>query len=415
MSALLKTLGIYRGGRGVRGGALRLFLTWGFLFASFLATGAWANGTASQTSITNGVFVSGDTVPQASGRLSIAYKISNALGDSRYVGFNSTGSVVVVDTAYDIDTIPQPANKTGYIGDTISYAYTITNLGNATYTIYFDSIFHPAGQGDSGPSSVASTNWNISGSYKVYYDLNNDGLWASGDTSVTSIVLSAGATDTVILVVIIPADANSGETTTASIMVTDRAPLNNRPASSTGDGWEDSIPIRSNDLRDTQYDTTVTTVSGPNVIISKSISEQTGNLSRPGDTLIIAISFDNDGTDSARGLEIMDAIPSNTRFVRNSADSVELPYQWSFGSGPYTYSDTAFRVYYETDVLGSALDFKDTFTPFGSNTPSAEQVSAVRWSLNQPVGATNGDAVGSINVDLSKNDNGRVYFRLVIK
>lgn len=373
-----------------------------------------AVGTTAGTSITNGAFSAGDTVPQTAGKLSVAYKISSNLPDSRYVGFNSSGVSATVDTGYDISNIGTPANKTDNIGDTVSYAYGITNLSNATIRIYFDSTYHPVGQSDSGPGSAASTNWDIGGSYKVYYDGDNDGLWANGDTQITSIELPSGGNETVVLVVVIPTDANDGETSTAFIHVTDRAPRNLPTLSTTGDGWQDSLPIATNDSRDTQYDTTVTTVSGPNIIISKTITELSGSNSRPGDTLIIAITFDNDGTDSARGADILDAVPDNTRFLRNSADSVELPNQWSFNT-VNGYSDTAYRVYYDTDAAGSQYDFKDTFTAFGSDNATARLISVIKWSLNQTIGATTGDATGSVNFDQTKNDNGRVYFRVVIR
>lgn len=372
-----------------------------------------AVGTTSQTSITNGVFNSGDTVPQQAGRLSIAFKLSSTNSDSRFVGFNSTGVSVVVDTGYDLGVIGSPASKNGGIGDTVSYAYGITNISNATIKIYFDSTFHATGQSDSGPQSPNSTNWDLSGSYKVYYDGNNDGLWANGDTQVTSIELPSGGNETVVLAVLIPTDANNGETTTAVILVTDRAPRNST-SSTTGDGWQDSAPIFTNDTRDTQVDTTVTTVAGPNILVSKTIAELTSGNSRPGDTLVVNITFDNDGNDSGRGMEIMDAVPSNTRFLRNSADSVLLPNQWSF-NGATGFSDTAFRVYYDTDAAGSAYDFKDTFTAFGSDNSTNKLISIIRWNLNQTVGLTSGDATGSVDFDQTKNDNGRVEFRVVIQ
>ncbi|MBI4178786.1 DUF11 domain-containing protein [bacterium] len=398
-----------------------------FLPLSLLATLLWGTaalgaGTASQTSITNGVFNAGDTIPQTTGRLSISYKLSVNNADSRYVGFNTSGVSVVVDTGYDMDTIGNfpggtsyPADQRGNIGDTISYAYWIKNTSNATVRIYFDSYFHPAGLKDSGPgASGPAGSWDVPASYKVWTDSNNDGVWATGDTIITFLELAAEASDTVVQIVVIPTDANDGESSYASLLVTNRAPIGN--GSTTGDGWQDSVPFTGTE-RDTQYDTTVTTVSGPNVVVSKTIVELSGAASRPGDTLIINITFDNDGSDTARGVEIYDAVPANTKLIPNSADSGSFLGNWmTSATGPL--GDTDIRVYYDTDALGSTLDFGDTYL-----SQDSRAVTAIRWSLKAAVQVgregdlspdEGGDALGTAEFQ-NGQDDGRVEFRVTIK
>lgn len=376
---------------------------------SAVSADASAVGTTAYDTIFNGIYNSGDTQPQAAGELTISYKKSATLQDSNYKGPAAVVSVSV-DTGFDLSVIGTPANKSASFGDTISYAYGVTNLSNGTIRVYIDSSFHATGQSDSGPQSPSSTNWDISGSYKVYYDGNNNGLWANGDTQITSWELPSGANDTVILVVIVPTDANNGETTTSVVIISDRAPRK-LSGTTSGDGWQDST-VKANDTRDTQTDTTITTVSGPQIYVSKAIAELSGTNSRPGDTLVVNITFDNDGDSEAYGVEIMDAVPSNTRFVKNSADSVALPTAWGNGGAAW---DTAYRVYYDTDVENSFYDFKDTFTAFGSDGATTKLVSVIRWTLKQPVGTNNGGTLGVVDYDQTKTDNGRVEFRVVIQ
>ena len=384
-----------------------------------LAIPARGAGTSSQTTITNGVFTPGDTVPQAAGRLSVAYQISASVPDSIYSGFTSAGVSVTVDTGYDMALIGTPPDSRAAIGDTVSYGYWIKNTGNATLRIYFDSAGHPASQGDSGPAA-GSANWSIPGSYKVYTDSDNDGSWDNGDTIIgpyqgaaNYIQLAPDASDTMVLVVAIPGDANDGETTTAFLLVTNRAPVGN--GSTTGDGWQDSVPYTGTE-RDTQYDTTVTTVVGPNVFLDKTMSEETPGRSRPGDTLVINITFDNDGGDTARGVEIMDAIPNNTRYVRNSADSGI--YLGNSNQTATSYGDSDITVTFDTDAPGAEMDFKDTEGHQSDTAPTTgpnQTVRAIRWSLETPLGENNGDAKGTVNFNNGDYDNGRVAYRVVIE
>ena len=393
-------------------------LAMALLLVGFMAGSAMAAGTASTDSITNGIFVQGDTEPQARGEVSVGYMKSSNSVDSVFKGPSAVAQVSV-DTGYDLALIGTPQDTRISISDTASFPYYVKNDGNATLRIYFDSAGHPSSQGDSGPAA-GNTNWNITGSYKVYTDSDNDGRWENGDTIIGAyqgasnyIQLAAGASDTVVLVVISPVDAKDAETSVAFILVTNRAPVSN--GSTTGDGWEDSVPV-ANDIKDTQYDTTVTTVVAPNVFVDKTMSEETSGRSRPGDTLIINITFDNDGGDTARGCELMDAIPTNTRYVRNSADSGI--YLGNIGQTATAYGDSDITVTFDTDVPGTELDFKDTEGHQSDTAPTTgerQQVRAIRWSLETNLGENNGDAKGTVNFADGVYDNGRVAYRVVIQ
>src|SRR3989338_1112561 len=401
-------------------GAMKsLVLMLALVLVGFMAGSAMAAGTASTDSITNGVFVTGDTEPQARGEVSVGYMKSSNSTDSAFKGPSSVAQVSV-DTGYDLALIGTPQDTRWAMGETASYPYYIENKGNATMRIYIDSAGHPSSQGDSGPAA-GSSNWNFTGSYKVYTDSNNDNGWDNGDTIVgpyqgvsNYIQLAAGASDTLVLAVFIPTDANDGETSGAVILVTNRAPIVG--SSTTGDAWEDSVPIKVDDARDTQYDTTVTTVVAPNVFVDKTMSEETSGRSRPGDTLVINITFDNDGGDTARGCELMDAIPTNTRYVRNSADSGI--YLGNIGQTATAYGDSDITVTFDTDAPGTELDFKDTEGHQQDTAPTTgarQAVRAIRWSLETNLGENNGDAKGTVNFADGVYDNGRVAYRVVIQ
>jgi uncharacterized repeat protein (TIGR01451 family) len=327
---------------------------------------------------------------------------------------------VSVDTGYDLASIGTPANATTTIGETASFAYFLENRGNATLRIYVETSTHPSSQGDSGASNNA--NWNLIGSYKVYTDSNNNDVWNTGDTIIGNqgtanyIQLAAGASDTLVLVIVVPTDANNNETTTGFVMFSNRATIVNAG----GDGWQDSVPIATNDSRDTQSDTVTLTVSGPNVIVDKTLTEETSGRSRPGDTLIINITFDNDGTDSARGLEIYDAVPNFARYIKLSADSgIFGLYGTSgfLGQTATSYIETDITVTFDTDAVGTTLDFKDTEgnqSDTTSTTGVASTVKAIRWTMELTVGETNGDAVGTVEFNDGVYDNGRVAYRVRI-
>lgn len=349
------------------------------LLTLFVPQAAYAVGTAAGDSVTNGYFAGGDTIPQTPGRLSIAFTTVHSPSETSYNGPAAT-LTQIVDTAYDLAALNQPADSnTAKARDTASYGYTITNRGNTTLTIDVAAIF----------SSVGSdTNWG-SNAYKVFNDLNNDGTWDDGDAQITSLTLAADATDTVVMAVLVPASATDDDSSGSRFFVTDRAQIVS--PSVTGDLWENGAPISGNDAYDTQYDTVTTRVIGPNVRVTKSQTLASGR-ARPGDTLIYAITFDNDGADSAAGLVIYDAVPQNGVYVPNSADSAEL-----VGSGQ-----------------GWLTAYDDTYSASNFNDTGNISAKVIRWTLTQPLGATSGDDKSTVQFT-GNNDAGRVYFKARIQ
>lgn len=344
------------------------------------AAAALATGSAAGDSVTNGYFAKSDTVPQSAGRLAIAFTPVNLPTDTLFSGPSATVSHTI-DTGYDLAAINSPADSNIVRArDTVSYAYVITNRGNATLTMDVSAAF----------SSVGSdTNWGSS-AYKVFNDANNDGMWSSGDAVITTLTLAADATDTIVVAVLVPNTAVDDDSSGARFFVTDRAPIVS--PSVTGDLWENGAPILGNDSYDTQVDTVVTRVIGPNIRVTKTQSLASGR-ARPGDTIVYAITIDNDGGDSASNVVVYDAIPSNAVFVPNSADSSELN-----GS-----SQTAI-VSYDSSSLGAA-----TFNDTGSTA-----VKVIRWNLTQPLGVTSGDDRTTVDFS-SNNDAARVYYKVRIQ
>lgn len=355
-----------------------IFVLLAALMAMLGAAGeVFAVGTAAGDSLTNGYFTSGDTVPQNVGRLSIAYYPIGLGSDTAYKG-SASDTRQLVDTGYDLAAINAPADSNGARArDTIGYGYVIQNKSNATLTMDVAGIFSSTG---------SDTNWGSS-AYKVFNDANNDGVWADGDAVITTVSLAADAYDTVTVVVLVPTTAVEDDSSGTRFFVSDRATIVS--GSVTGDLWENGNPlVASNDANDTQYDTVTTRVIGPNVKVTKQQALLSGR-ARPGDTIVYNITFDNEGSDSANNLVIYDAIPKNSTFVPNSADSAILA------------SNTFVAAY---DDTYSASNFNDT-----GNTSA----KVIRWTLGSQVGATSGDSKSTINLT-GVNDSGRVEFRVKI-
>lgn len=338
---------------------------------------AAAVGTAAGDSVTNGYFVTTDTVPQMSGRMSIAFVSINQMSDTVYKGSPATVARTV-DTAYDLAALNLPADKNARALDTVSYAYGITNRGNATLTIDLAAIFSNPGIG---------IDWGA-GAYKVFNDADNNGLWNSGDVAITTVTLSADASDTIVVAVLVPSTALDGDSSGTRFFTSDRAPI--VAPSATGDLWQFGAPIATHDAYDTQYDTVITRIAGPNVRLVKTQVLETGR-ARPGDTIVYALTFDNDGGDSAVNVVMYDAISQNASFVPGTADSSELA-----GAG---------------QSVSTAYD--DTYSATTFNDPGTTSARVIRWTLSQPVGVTSGD--DKLTTDFTgNNDAGRVYFKVRI-
>lgn len=372
------------------------------LLAVLPALPALAAGTSADTgAISNGYFSTGDTIPKTYGRVSVGYFKSSSLADSKYTG-PSTADTVIVDTGYDLTLLSNLTQKTGAPGDTVIFVYWIENLGNATYRIDFDTR-RSVGTG------FNDTNWGQD-EFDIYYDLGNDSSIAGDSSDLTNMKLPPGNSRQILVVGRIPTTATDNDSSHIVLYVTDNAvPYQSGAA---GDSWEAGIPLLTGngDARDTMADTVIVQVTGPNVLVSKDVYAKTDTRARPGDTLICDITFDNDGADSARGAELMDAIPQFTRFIKRTADSGI--YLGNSNQTPTTAGDTDILIYFDSEALGATPTWQCTE---GMQSDTNNVVVRIRWSMKTAIGETNGDAISTVEFNNGVYDNGRVSYRVVIE
>jgi len=405
------------------------------------AVPSFALGTNADTGqISNGFFTAGDTVPKSFGRVSVSYWTTTTLADSVFRGPGSSDSQSV-DTGFDLAVIASPADTNLNAGDTGKFVYGILNQSNATIRIDVDSLVIALGD--------SFTNWSAgvagAGAHVIYWDRLNDSLYSSGGTVDTwlsspdsSLRLAPGQLQQVIVTIKIPTTANDGESSHLGIQITNNAFLvvGTTPAGSNGDSWEAGVPVYTGSGvgNDTQWDTVSVTCVGPNILVAKDVYELTSGRSRPGDTLVCMITFDNDGGDTAKGVQIYDAIPQFTRYVKNTADSGNVCFDTytSCVSGNnnqtlVNFGDSDIAVAFDTDAAGEDATFDDTeaFQADTIATPISalkRPVSVIRWTLKGRLGAqSSSDAdvntsASFIGSTASGNlDCGRVEYRVVIE
>ena len=105
----------------------------------------------------------------------------------------------------------------------------------------------------------------------------------------------------------------------------------------------------------------------------------------------------------------VDAVPDNTRYIPNSADSYIF-----LGIGSVASSDTI-TTQFDSDVPGATWLFNDSGPLMGGRSDTID-VRGIQWTLIKVIGENNGDAnSGSPNFNDGAYDNGRVEFRVTIK
>lgn len=381
-----------------------LILAFVLAITTCVAGSAYAVGTSGDTGVIyNGMFLTGDTVPNGAGRMAIRMKFSSLNADSRYAYITDGNTVAIsVDTAYDLRTLYTPTDQSASAGDTAKYVYIVENLGNASILIDLDTertINYP----DSA--------WPIQ-NYRVIYDLSSDSLITT-DSGLGSITLPAGAMQQIMVTVLVPDTAAMNESTHVVFRVSDRAPR--CTGSATGDIWQSGVPMlaASATERDTQWDTVVTTVKGPLIKTGKTVREYTYGLSRPGDTLVFDITLDNDGNDSAYGVQVIDAVPDNTRYVPYSADSGIFLGNTST-TGTFT-ADSEIAVGLDSDPLGGSPTFNDSDLAAGGKSDTIT-IRSISWTLKSTMGEDNGDGA-TVNPDFNDGvyDAARVTFWVTIQ
>lgn len=219
---------------------------------------------------------------------------------------------------------------TGIIGQSVTAAHTLTNIGNADDSFDFAATI-------SGDFTPAVT---------YYEDTDNSGTLTAGDTLLTDTdgdslpntgVLAPGASITVLIVYDVPAGASSGDiATVVSTAASDFEPLAN----------------------DTVTDT-ITAVAPPNLQVTKDIATisdpfnlTTNPKAIPGGVVEYTITVANEGQGiaDADSLEVSDSIPTNGCLIVDDIAGA--------GSGPVLFVDgsPSSNLSYSFVSLGSQID-----------------------------------------------------------
>lgn len=316
---------------------------------------------------------------------------SNSAGSgTRWQGANTgSASDTVADTvvqAWDLSYIADNTEDTGTPGETVTFKYLVRNIGNAAATINYDTHEFNYGTANDGV-------------YTVWRD-NGDGIFdPSVDVRITgSVTLAQDAYDTIFIAIYINPNRLSGDSYVTSCTFTDNAKVRFPAISTTGDAWETGAPISTNDDRDTQTDQVVTWVAGPIMRVKKSIISK-GN-DRPGDTILYEILIDNDGTDTATNIFLVDALPGQCTYVIGSA--------WMYDSN--TTSGTC-------DIRFAQTLAQDTFAPPGGI--DEQYARKIQFRFSDPFYKQNGaDLTTTADDDgagVRDLDSARVRFTVKIK
>jgi len=233
--------------------------------AALLASPAFALGTTAGTDITNQATV---TYEDANG---------NSLTALSNVVTTTVSQVAAVDVSPDNGGSGDP-------GDTLVYAHTLTNNGNADDT--FDL------------TAVSANGWTT----VVFVDTNANGQYDAGTDTViadTGVVLENGTFDFWVAVTI-PPGASNGASDVTTVTGTSQFDTN---------------------VNDIATDTT--NVTSPDVAVVKSVSP-TGS-QPPGTTLTYTIQITNNGSADASNVVMTDPVPTNTTYVANSITQDAAP------------------------------------------------------------------------------------------
>lgn len=117
---------------------------------------------------------------------------------------------------------------------------------------------------------------------------------------------------------------------------------------------------------------------------------RTAEEAAPGEVMEFQIIFTNDGDESVSGIQVVDSIPENTRFISDSHSSdVEASFDVSIDGGQSYESVPVRRI--ETQQDGTQLE---VVIP-------AEQYTHVRWRASEPLASDGGQHRFSYRVSIN--------------
>ena len=304
-----------------------------------------------------------------------------------------------VDQGYDVGDLAAPGDSSIGIGSNADYAYSVKNLSNGTDTIKVTVL----GTGATVGGSAVAADWTIS----IYDDTGTTGVvdgtdavqaTGAGNTDVSFSFATISSNTTLNFIVRLAA-AGAGTTFDGdTYTVTSRAESNN----GTTDTWDASdADISANPFGggfttngDQLNDATSSMVQGPVMFASASVD--TAN-ELPGNALTYTIQYDNDGLSAATNVAIINAIPTNTTYVQNSAT----------GNSPHTGATDTPNI--NIGTLG---------TPDYQADGTAGTVMAVRWAFDIDVGAQDNsettDGTSGVDGDVPDLDAGQIQYQVTI-
>jgi uncharacterized repeat protein (TIGR01451 family) len=179
---------------------------------------------------------------------------------------NSVGTTVL--NAYGID-LTSPSNDTGDAGTEVVYNFTVQNIGNCTDTLQITI------SGNSWPATLSASSAVL------------------GNDVSTGITVTVG----------IPGGTSDGATDSFTLEVKDQD----------GAATEDDWPTTGNDTV-TAFITT--TCNAPSMTLAMVVDKATA---KPYEEVTYTMDYTNDGGANASSVVLVQAIPANTKYVRDSA------------------------------------------------------------------------------------------------
>lgn len=201
------------------------------------------------------------------------------------VASTSNGDTLFVGTSASVDVAAAITSKSANPGDTVTYAFTVQNLGNNSDVMDL--------------TTNSSRGW----TWTIWVDSNGDGIAGNdGDYRLTD-TDGDGTIDTGTLTV----------NQTLSLLAVTTVP------SGTPDHATDNLTITaasSNDTSKTDSQLLTTTVTSPVLSMSKSVSP--AGSQPPGTTLTYTITATNSGSGIATRVILTDVVPANTTYTAGS-------------------------------------------------------------------------------------------------
>lgn len=207
-------------------------------------------------------------------------------------------------------------------GDSVVRAVQVVNRSNnyvdIDFSAYHDTIAQQIDPTEEGSFSLELFHENgFRGATDFDTTAIGDGITRVGGANGDISGWTMGEVKTIYLVVSVDDQVSDGDYVESEFFITNNAPVHDDEASTSGDSWERGYPV-AEDLYDTQWGYFITRISGPRMMVDKRARDTGDWRMRPGDTVAYEVAIANYGSDTATGVEIVDAIPEHSSYVPGS-------------------------------------------------------------------------------------------------